>query len=573
MKQHLHGRIIPLLKISIALFAVIAFGWCGLALLLLNPFATSCMGANESTINAQTLAGIVGTSPDAQEVLWEHKVIQLAAQLSPFADNMTGPLGSGKPFIQRNDTTKVIGQQIVIPTVERSGGNGVFAGGQRVGQEDRLLPGDFKLTIGLWWYGLGISNDGKAQTIIGDGWDDLAQEEAAERLDKKLSDDKMMVLRGAANSATGGDNLVYSNGKSLDTLLSSDTFNTDLVIYGTGQLRDIGARPMNMRPHDGKAPVKLPPVPGFLVFGTDVGMRPIKQDALYAQAVQLAQERGPENNFFTGQYIEIDGSYLYPWQNIRHGGYGSIGSALQPEAKLGVAIVAKATSNTFPGGQTPTAGQVLGGGSAAAAALTNVDYFEFWRLFTWTLTNGLTVSIGTGTRYFAIINATDGKVSFFSYTANNASTGIGGTANGLTGVTRLGSTIAGDYNTTVGGVTWNTGAWTTAASGGYAGVSEGLIAVGSLMLECNSKGVPLCEAFGLGEMAAVCGYGRVPLPKGGFKTMANRTEWVEPHNRAFSRGIEISHGSAAFQRPNSAYPNFTNLVFARRHPQMPVVTS
>lgn len=562
MKQLTHGRVIPLLQLTLSALACAVFGWIGLLALLINPFVSSAIGMAQASINAQTKANIITLAAEGEEVLWEHKVIQMAAQMSPFADNMTGQLGSGKPFIQRNDTTKVIGTKITIPTVERTGNRGVQGAGERVGNEDRLRPGDFQLTVDLWWYGLGISNTGKAQTIIGDGWDDLAMNEAAERLDKKLSDDKMMVLRAAA----GTENIVYPNGKALDTLLSSDTFSTSLVISGTGQLRDIGARPMNMRKVTAKGAVPLPPVPGFMVFVTDTGARPIKQDSLYAQAVQLAQERGADNNFFTGQYLEIDGSYLYPWQNIRHGGYGSIGSALQPEAKLGTPVVAYATLTTFPGGAgSSTAGGLDGGGSTAAAALTDVDWFEFFRLFAYTPTNGITQTVGTGTRYFSIINATNGKVSFFSFTGNSGRQ--------LTGLYRLGAATTGDYKTAIGDVTYNAGAWTLAASGGYAGLDVGLIPAGSLILECNSKGVALSEAFGLGEMAAVCGFGRIPLPQGGFKTMANRTEWVEPHNRAFARGIEICHGTRAFLRPDGVAPNFTNLIFARQHPQMPVVTS
>ncbi len=171
------------------------------------------------------------------------------------------------------------------------------------------------------------------------------------------------------------------------------------------------------------------------------------------------------------------------------------------------------------------------------------------------------MTVGSGTRYFAIIDSVTGKVSFFSFTGNTGPL--------LTGLTRLGSATTGDYSTIVGSVTWNSGAWTIAADGmGFQGITEGAINSGSLIIETNAKGVPIFRGLGLGEMALVAGYGK--LPNG--KSMASRTNYIAPHGAAFANGIEVSYGAAAFKRPDTLTPNYVLYVGARSQYGMPVVS-
>lgn len=529
--------------------------------LVFNPYFGMTVGvAAYPGINAESVSDITATSTHGQEILWEHQVLRSAAQTSPFSDNMVGKPGSGKPIIIRNDTTKVAGQQIVIPTVDVLGSRMVSGNGIRVGNEEKIKPGDFLLTIGLGWFGVGMDNAALVQTVIGKDWETLSKDLLARRLEKKQSDDHMHTLVAAATS----DNTVYAGDLTLDTLVSASIFSTDLIVKSGGVLKDIGAIPMDARSRaqqigDEKGKGIVPPIPRFMQFLTDAAARPIKTESAYLEGIRLAKERGENNNLFTGEYSVWDNNIIYPWINIRHGGYGSIGSVLQPEALLGNAIVAKATANHFPGGATSgDTGGLTGGGSSTAAAVDR-DYFEMFSLFSWTYINQLTATIGTGTRYFAIINKSDKKVSFFSFTGN--------TGPNLTGLTRLGSTIAGDYNTTVGGVTWNTGPWTTAAdtANGFAGVSEGAIDSGSLIVETNALGTPLFRGLGLGEMALVAGYGKLPTGQ----SMANRTNYIAPHGQAYANGIEVAYGTAAFKRPDNKTPNYVVTVGARPVPGMP----
>ncbi len=324
--------------------------------------------------------------------------------------------------------------------------------------------------------------------------------------------------------------------------------------------------------------VTAPPILQYIIFSTDANNRPIKNDQDYLDGIQLAQARGNENPQFTGQYQTWDGHVIYSWQNIQHDAYASIGSALQPEALLGSAILARTQSTVLPGGVTSAAaGGILGGGNATAATWSFggqvPQYFEFFSNYTWTFTNGNTAIGGptraAGTRYFMIQNGSGadvGKWSFFSFTTN--------TGNVLSGLKRLGSVAANDYATTIGDVTWNSGAWTTAASGGFAGVTDGAIPIGSKIYEANAKGVPIGAGFILGQMSGVCGYGRLVDQKTkSFKTVASFVEYDAPYGQSTGIGIQICHGTAAFQRVDTKTPNFVLYWEAREVIGQPSVTA
>lgn len=531
----------------------------------INPFGLGYAGAPYPAIAGSTKSGLIASGgADVQEVLWTSDVLISAAQTTPFADNMTGAPGSGKPIINNRDTARVMGNQIVFNTVDSLGAPMIQGDATRVGNEEGLNPGNFRLTVDVGFVSAAISNTGLTQTVPGANWDKIIKPLIAKRLAKQQSDDVMQDLKVEATS----DNTLFSRG-TIDTLSTNDTFQMSLLIGGGSRLRDLGAMPMNASKVSKTATETPPAIQRYLHFGTDAGMRPIKDESGYQEAMRLAKERGDKNNLFTGEYSDVDGQIIYPWVNVRHGAIGSIGSALQVEALLGTALGGR-TANS---GNLPVGSGILdgGGSSTKAAATPRRNFFEFWSLFAYTPINGVTRTFNarsSSIAYGVIIDKTvgGGKVGFFSYTGN--------TGNQLTGVTFLGSTTTGNYNTAVGNVTWNAGAWLTAGDGaGFLGVSDGVFASGSFMMEANSKGVPLAFAFGLGEMAVVSGYGNVPLKDGTGRTapMAHRLDYSGPYNQAFGTGMEVCWGTAAFKRPDGITPNYVLEIFARAHPSMPVI--
>ncbi|EDY16918.1 hypothetical protein CfE428DRAFT_5547 [Chthoniobacter flavus Ellin428] len=536
----------------------------------INPCAYGYVGmANIAAVAGSTKTQIIGSAAHDEEVAWEMKVGVIAAASSPFADNMTGAPGSGKPIIVKNDFSKLRGTTINITTVDQLGGPVVGGNAARTGNEEAVSPGDFQLVVDLGFFPVAIDNTGKSQTVIGAEWDDISQELLAVRIAKQQSDDAMQDLKCEATS----DNLILPNGKTIDTLGTADVFSTSVIEKSGGRLHDLGAIPFDARTTTMKDQMHGR-INRYLQFTSQQNARPLKGDSVWQEAAKFAKERGDKNPLFTGEYYEYDNNVLYPWHVIQHGAIGSIGAALQPDALLGTAIAAKGTSITLP-----TAATIDGGGSTAKATATPLrNFFEFFSLYAYSPINrvsrtynarptGYTSPLGNslGNKgFFVIIDSVTGLASFFSYTGNNGNT--------LTGVVRLGSTTTGDYNQNVGDVSWNTGAWLTTADGaGFLGVSEGAIAAGSKIYETNSKGVPLGYGFGMGEMALVCGYGRIALPGNSFAKGIHRTEWVMPHNQAFSKGIETCYGTAAFKRPDGKTPNYTLNVFARKIDGFPVI--
>ncbi len=532
-------------------------------------------GSTKSNIQSQT----TGATVDGDEVISVHRIIEMAHQENPFgADNMTGPMGSGKPININTDLKRVIGNKVVIPTLERLGAPFVAGANQRNGFEERRRTGDFTVQVGIGWFGVGIDNTGKAQTILGDNWDDVTEEDLALRLAKQQSDDTMIAFRNSAVS----DNFVVPNGKTIDTLGTGDTYSLSLVTKVGGRLRDIGATSIDARTPQMQAENKSSKIARHLQITTDTNARPIKTDSAYLQALQYAKDRGGMNNLFTGDYTDIDNQIIYTMQCFQHGGYGSIGCPLQPEALLGNALTVGTTTVADGGGTT-----------AAAAVTPYVNWFENFSRFVWAPLSGnsftgqpegnstavtgaltlrdtygyIAIVIGAG----AAVASNVGKIALARYTTNTAAVGVS-SSNQLSGLTFYdGAGNIGDFSASV---------WTTTGDGlGFKGCSllssAAVIPVGAKIYEVNSKGVPLAYGLGLGAMAAVCGYGRIPIPKekgGGFATMARKTSWTEPHEAAFAEGLQVSWGVTPFLRPNAKAPNYVLSCFARKvdgFPQIP----
>lgn len=575
-------------------------GWlaviiAAIAATLINPsFAFSGAFPTPGGSTVPQLTGATTGGAQEQQILWELEIVESAYQQSPFSDNMVGRVGSGKPIVEHTSTKEVAGQAIVINTVDSLGAPIIQGNAVRIGNGEQLKPGTFQLLTSIAFIGVEIDNTGMTQTVIGRTWDRTTQKLLARRMAKQMNDDRLQCLK---MSASPSFNIKYPNGKSIDTLLSSDTFQTSLIIGSSSLAKDIGAIAMNAAKNADSTSMEPPPIHRYLQFLTDGGARAIKNEPAYQQGLSYAADRGKDNPLFTGVYEEWDNNIVYPWVNVRHGGYGPIGSALQPDALLGVNIPAEATaSGIIPGGSvSSTAGGITGGGSAVAAAILPYrNYFENFSLFTYAPIAGTFGTQGpasgggynggtpiplsfnlhaTTVGYVGVINKTNGKWTFFQYTANGPVSGYGSSV--LTGILRLGSAGTGDYATTVGSCVYGTAPYLATADGnGFQGVDTGLVPIGSQMYECNSKGVPLAFGFCLGEMALVEGYGVVPVNNGAsFKSMINRRDYEYPLGNGFARGLDVAWGCATFQRPDGNSPNYVLNVMSRPIPGFPNITA
>lgn len=276
-------------------------------------------------------------------------------------------------------------------------------------------------------------------------------------------------------------NRVFAGLKSSeDTLSSADFLGWDFIVGAKSIMTPNGGIPFKFGTTKEGSPVHR-----YLVVSPDPGLFLLKTDADYKDAVKEAANRGVANPLFTGEYADVDGNIICPFNALDHDGVGPVGSFLNPKAYLGVAITAGTT--TF---------DIKGGGNPAAAA-ANRKFFKYFRGYGYKFVDGYTVPQGSDTRYLLIVNPlnapTDpGKIGMYSYTTGN-------NGNQITIVNRLAAAASGAAVTTLGGVTWNTGVW--------AGKHTDVHPAGATIVQCNAKGVPIGDSLILGARSQFRGYG------------------------------------------------------------------
>jgi N4-gp56 family major capsid protein len=529
-------RVAVTLLLSVALVASLALHHSWVAVTAV-PFL---VGTSYSRINVLTEANMVAMNAKAQEELWVKRIYMGAEQANVFYDEMIGGPGSGKPFIQNDDLSKVDGNTINIPTVAPLGGPGAQGEGDRSGNEEKLRIGGYPCKIGRQWFGIGITDVAQEETVVGSQWDNLANKLLRNRLGRKVSEDLKKNLIVAAQ--TSGINLIRPNFKnSREALKSADVVNTPVITRSGLVASGNGAKPVGTIRNPGGGMIEQ-----FLFFGNQLALAPLKSETAYLDAVKFAQQRGDGNPIFKGDFVDWDGHGIYR-EYLRDGDqYGPISSVTLPRAFLGEAIPAD-----------DAAYDITGGGDTTGATLIPAPaYFEAFSNAPWVYTNGTTIAADVLTvRYLAIYNLTGadaGKIGIYAYQANNG--------NVITMLERLRAGAGGISVTTLGNITWGTAPWTT----DFLTDSH---PAGSLIIEINSFGVPFTYSFMLGEMAGVCGYGSLK----GRNARAARTEEHRNHGMDHGIGVETVFGTAAAQRTDGRYPNFVVVESAWPADGFPVV--
>lgn len=348
------------------------------------------------------------------------------------------------------------------------------------------------------------------------------------------------VLKG------GNENLLIAGGKTSEAnLLTADGLSYDEVTYMGQALKPLGGRPCEV------GTIRGTPVYKYCVVGTTPGLFSLKQDSAYQQILRDAgpREKFDENPLFSGGYMELDGHRIAEHNPIDADGPGWSGSWFNAKAYLGAAITAG--TSTF---------DIKGGGSATAAAITTIQYFRFFPNYAFEFTSLDTYVPGSGVQYLLIVNPRGaataanpdpGKVGMYSYTTGN-------NGNKITIVNRLGPSSAGAAVSTLGDVTWNTGVWS-----GYHSVYH---PIGSTIVLCNAKGVPLGDSVMMGRFAMMRGYG---------KYRNQRNQWDVDGGFETRKYIMTVFGQQLRKNVNGKYPGYVRLRHSISYPELglPVVTS
>ena len=183
---------------------------------------------------------------------------------------------------------------------------------------------------------------------------------------------------------------------------------------------------------------------------------------------------------------DVDGSFIRAYNPIDHDGQGPVEQRLESERFL-----ARLSWRARRRSQSRAAHATAGARHRKFTQFLANSAFEL------SAASGDSVTAGTTTRYFLIINPRsgtggDGKIGMYSHTSVAGNT--------LTTVGRLGSAASGTRVTTLGDVVWDTGVW--------AGKHTDAHPVGASIVPCNEKGVPIGDTCILGAGAALRGYGK-----------------------------------------------------------------
>lgn len=515
MKSHL-GRATALsLHVLLVAFCVAIFGAAGAFAAVLNPYGVSAiLGVSYAKVNTTTVTDLTTLTAKAREELWVRRIVfgsDRQYQDNPFADGMMGKPGQGKAVTSITDTQKVAGNTVNIPTVAGFGGPGVAGEGDRIGAEQKIRIGNFQVSIGRYWFGVGFTSVARDETVIGGRLDELINDGLRQQMSKKKSDDIMrkMIQRGGI----GTRNHVFPDGAtSLATLKSAHVMSTSLITKGATVLSSLGAKPMKVaRDASGSTSSK------YVLLGTNIALQPLDTESAYLDARLQAGVRGDANPIFNGVFDDWLGHGIYRWEQVDHGNHGPIGSLLLPRAFLGNAITGATTGSL-----------IKGGGSAAAAAITPAPmYFENFSNAAWTFFNNTTIAADAATTRHVIIINPDGSYGVFPYIVNDGNK-----------LTLSGARI------TIG-----------------VGTETSNLVEGALVHECNILGTTIGRHLFLGQEAVVCGAGSINGNKADPQ-MGKRTEEHRNHDMDHGIGIEAVWGCEAVQRADGAYPGFAVITTA-----------
>lgn len=490
--------------------------------------------ANDTAINVTDWATRIAYSSDSQALKWVAGIILgLRGRSNPFND-LIGGINDMKPVMEVMDFRKLQGQEIIMTLDRPLGGEGTQGAASTtklVGREENVRHATFRAKVGLMAHAVAGEQVLYTQAVIGTDWDKRQKQKLKEWFAWKQADDFQFECFKRAHAR----NTLFPNGKtSRDQLTGADYMSLSTV----GSLNEIlaanQAKPMKVTKSKAGADIFK-----YLLVGPQKAYRGMVRSNSYQNLLSQAGVRGDANYIFNGGLPSFEGTDLYSWQVEDGTQVGALGCPLAPIAYLGVAM--PATSDTDLSNNP-----IIGGGNATNAADTSAPFFRYFSNAAYTGHEGEKIAAVTDvTRYVAIkvISGADaGKIALFSYTTNNG--------NRLTGLKRLGAMDSGDILDDIGSVHYDANGFTLAADGnGFAGLTTGILPVGSIIYEVNAKGQPFTKSLGLGRDAILAGYGSIAAGAG--EVPGQRLEDKQDYGRISGLGYQQVWGCRAVENADN----------------------
>ncbi len=483
-----------------------------------------------------TGAAMAALSPDSVRILWQ-KTVDVFEQAEDFFMQFEGTSKSS-PIMVINDTS--VGKGLKFRITSRAGyygpgksGDALFASVDDF-EEDIINSNE----VDADYLRNATSITQRTDEFMG-MQGELASGQA-EELGKWMGREKTARIMMTFRLKGGSQNLIIAGGSGdEDNIKTADGLIYNDILQMGQTLKPLGGKPCEV------ATVRGTPVMKYLVVGVTPGLFSLKQDPDYKLLIREAmpREKYDENPLWQGGYAELDGHSIREMNPIDPDGYAWCGSAFNAKAFLGTAITAGTA-----------AFNVTGGGSAAAAAKTRIQYFRFFPNYAFEfLPNDIFVP-GSNQKYFLIVNpsnaATDpGKVGMYGYTTGN-------NGNLITINKRLAPVQNGPVAmVTVGNVTWNTGVWANKHTQTHP--------EGATIVHCNANGVPVGDTIMMGSMAVIRGYG----------SMRNRrSQWLVDGEFETRKYITSVFGQALRKNVNNKYPGYVRLRHAISYPELGLPT-
>lgn len=349
-------------------------------------------------------------------------------------------------------------------------------------------------------------------------------------------------------------NRIVVNGRSLETLRSTDIMDRNALVIANGWLKTLGGGLANVSREGAQLMMRT------IALAPSVALTKLKLDPAYQRMVELASARGSSNPVFGGEVVDFDNCLIREHHSFFHSGDGPQGSVLAPMAKLKGQCTVGGTEDLDDIVADPTIGATALFDMTFGENSDNVFYSKWFPGYNYIFneygasstdtlgsphatafptgtnaslpsyihgTAGTTENVASGgEHYLMIINPPQAKllrdgstysvpnaIGYYAYTIGNNGKRItitrrlGASDSGSRYATLPGSTALG-YNGGTGIVTWGAGT--------YGGVTLGIShPKGSIVLPCNAKGVPFGYVPILGGGALCRGIGKYRVRRGG----------------------------------------------------------
>jgi hypothetical protein len=461
---------------------------------------------------------IVAMGADSQEKQWAAAVILDGLSKSIFSKLMSGTAG-GRAIATVSTLKDLQGQYKKFYVEAGLGGPGEQGAGTTRATGGENLKGNlFELFFGNHHKSVILNRVTAAQTVLGKNADTRARAKLAPWFMRERESATEAEILKACNAA-GSPNIVYANAgaTSIEDLRSAHYADSALFRRIGGRLADNQAKPFAVA-KEGAQDIKR-----YVILAPERGLDELSNDPNWQTLMAQAGMRGTGNFLFSGAVPSWNGSTVLPWTVEVDSANGPQGCFAQPMMFTGAVLdFAQTTART-----------ITGGGSAAAAALTDHLYARFFPGAAFSSHEDTKIAQETSlTKYGLIQDKTTGKFGMFSYTTTNGNT--------ITGVEHLGASDSGARQLQVGNVTYDTGVW--------AGKHTTDFAIGSKVVPCNSYGQPFVRLYGLGMDCMMHGFGGVMGGSGAGKITENKNDDMQ---RYFQPGFEEQWGITTYKNANN----------------------